>query len=321
MTNKISTSTSNPTPYLDNQPTQLNKVDKKTYSFTRKFFEGIALILANIITFGIINIFKAVREEYGRVFVIGNQAITKNETSDKSSTSIQNLPVNSSQTESENPKQKKVIIDLTKIFIKDTKDDNHPKVVIPQEIQESLAEIFGIENIVDEIPTYNGVIDDSFKFENLTWPIMKAMDMNQTPCIFIKFKVADPGAYYDKVLAEADLEFRIEPKIQSGEIPENKKDDAAQKLKKNKLSSVAKKTYYLTFGQSYHDSSKLLWVIKGSHYEGKDPSFLSQHTQLTYPSNGDVINSLKEQIPEFQKLFTEGVGTDVYGNSWKLDLS
>lgn len=57
----------------------------------------------------------------------------------------------------------------------------------------------------------------------------------------------------------------------------------------------------------------------------REPSFFCQELryyddQITY-EDGAVIDSLKDKIPEFQKLFTvEGVGTDVYGNRWKLAL-
>lgn len=50
-------------------PNQGNQTDAKVYSLGRKIIEGFGLILANFFTLGLINVFKAVREEYEPVFV------------------------------------------------------------------------------------------------------------------------------------------------------------------------------------------------------------------------------------------------------------
>lgn len=67
----------NPQQYVQQseQPEQINELDAKTYSLARKIIEGFGLIVANIFTLGLINLFSAVHAEYEPVFGISWEQI------------------------------------------------------------------------------------------------------------------------------------------------------------------------------------------------------------------------------------------------------
>lgn len=72
MDQTLSLNGANPQQYVqqDEQSQQLNELETRTYSLARKIFEGLGLIIANILTVGLINVFSGVRAEYEPVFGI-----------------------------------------------------------------------------------------------------------------------------------------------------------------------------------------------------------------------------------------------------------
>jgi len=199
----------------------LDQTDVKTYSLARKIFEGLALIFANIFTIGLINVFNAVRNEYGPVFSIkSNNNVEENNEDPLGSEGTSQDSVNerqSEQTPSRSSKRKKIdteetsgkagsSIDLDKVFPANLKTSSKVKVDIPEAVQKSLDIIFGIEDVVGKMPVCSKIVDDSFSPDtDLLTPIMKATDKFGAPCVFIKLKAADPEAYYEKSFADADV--------------------------------------------------------------------------------------------------------------------
>ena len=280
ITPKVTNNVNDSTGYY--QHVQMSETDVKTYSLARKIFEGIGLILANILTFGLINIIfsKTIREEYERVFC--NKAITQVVVNDDDSNGVDDLVI---------PDQKKTSSELLeKIFPKDAHSKAETTIKIPKKVQNSLVEIFGIKDVVSKMPVCEKTVDDFFTVEDIPYPVMKAKDKFGFPFVFVKLKVANPEEYNKHYSLIAD----------------------------NKA-----KTHLIILGQIYKNKPPLMW---GSWEQSRrEPSFFCQELryyddQITY-EDGAVIDSLKDKIPEFQKLFTvEGVGTDVYGNRWKLAL-
>ncbi len=221
------------------------------------------------------------------------------------------------------PKQK-LHVDQDKIFPKDINNNSGIIINIPKEVQNSLDIIFGMENVVSRIPICEKIVDDSFSTaSDLPYPIMKAMDKFNTPCIFIKLKVADPEEYYNKHSAES---MAI---VAKHEVSQNNKitiESALSQLKEKELKRIKAETHVLTLGQVYRAGAPLLWGPREDYYAHREPSFLCKKgmlyiDQITYSEDGAVIESLKDKIPEFQKLFKEeGVGSDVFENRWILAL-
>ncbi len=313
-------------------PKNMNSTDSKTYSLARKIFEGIALILGNIFTLGLINIFKVIRDEYHLVFCINsikNTTKTDTETvlSNEQSFSTTSSTDESSET-SESSKSLSEGSELPKTCIKESvlfpANSSTVAVNIPQEVAKSLDEIFGIKDVVSKMPVCEKIVGDDFSFEtDLPHPIMKATDIHDAPHVFVKLKLADPEAYYEKCFAESDAKRAIEL---ASEHKEYTVKEILTQIRVKKLNSIKEKTYALALGQKYYDGSSLLWGPPECYHEDRHPAFFNERSafyidQITYNTDGSVVESLKDKIPEFQKLFLEeGIGTDVYGNQWKLAL-
>lgn len=273
-----------------------------------KIFKGAALILANLFALGLKKISKTVQEEYK--FVFCNTRIIKKS----------NLSQNSDESsDCDLILQKKFPI-MEKIFSDIPHNKNAPKVEIDQTVQNRLSEIFGIEDIFNKVPVYEKIIDSSLDLLcDLPCPIMKGTIMvywpykdtylrKHLPFIAVKLKVADPKEFY---------------RMHSGNHKMNSKPSSKT------IKVISDKTYTRYFYQN-NPEKPTSWVPNGispyeNEYVSNDmPSFLCVKEPTGECSNYPIIEQntipacLKEQIHEFQKLFTKGIGTDVFGNKWKL---
>ncbi len=219
--------------------------------------------------------------------------------------------------------KKMASIDLSQIF-PENKEEVQIQVEIPEKVKKSLDQIFGIDDVVDKMPVYGQVNSDDFKIEDVPYPVMKAIDRNGAPCVIIKLLISNPEKYYDdRGFAEKDLKG-VEAAIKNNRIREDEKDETLNKLKEKRTLNIAKKPFVLVLRKKYwNDPSSSIWVPKNDGVGESFPTFFKRSLpgyveQLTH-DDGSVCDYLEDIIPEFQKLFKgEGVGTDFYGNEWKL---
>ncbi|MFI5342695.1 MAG: hypothetical protein ACHQUC_00570 [Chlamydiales bacterium] len=288
-----------------------NETDIKTYSLARKIFQGLAMILSNIFTLGAINFWAAFRDEYLPVFGISpftqsNSSIKPPHQHDAIDDHPIPLPDGQSTQVLRHPH-------FDRIFCGDA-IENPPaiSVTIPEPVKKSLDIIFGIENVVDRIPTYNKCGDDDFEINHLPFPIMKGNDPFGTPLIFIKFKVFNAEEHYrTHYLNSNELECIKERATEDGNDPVA----AEANYKAKVLKAIPRQTYCLILRQKYRDADPLLWCTQQRGYTA--PSFLDGY--LTYDNGNVTTSSLHDKIPEFQKLFSqEGIGKDLHGIEWTV---
>lgn len=312
------------------QPEQMNETDDKTYSLARKIFEGLALILANIFTVGLINIFPTVRAEYEPVFGISWKKLFGSEDLEQVPNSLaedQSMETTEAEEDSEH-EEIQPLIDLSAILPPELTNLANIKVVIPEVIQQSLATLFGIEDIVNKLPICQKIGDSTFSAADMPSPVMKVCAANHTPAIIFKLKVADPQEYlvnFEKFTNEDSLRSRAE-KIQTTnlETKEYSIDQLIIILKEAQL-NVIKEQIHLFSLIPYDNQEPLCWIsrVAGDNY--REPAFFTKKGFLDEPNftdknTGELVPSAKSQMLEFQKLFNgDGIATDPNGNKWKLD--
>lgn len=310
------------------QPKQLNEIDDKTYSLVRKIFEGLGLILANIFTLGLINKSLAVRMEYEPVFGISYEDLFWCCLGNSEQPIRNNLVVDPSlefiEDSEEEESQELPIFDLSKIFPLELTNEADIEIIIPQAIQNSLATLFGIEDVVNKLPVCQKVADDNFSVTDMPSPIMRVRASNGTPAIIFKLKVADPQAYMDNITDEGMLRARAEELQTSNE--EFSIDEIFIELKKATLKNINEKIHL--FSLAPFDGGRLenifCWRPRIIGDEEKEPAFFIKKAILTEDNiteqhSGNLVPSAEAQMPEFQKLFKDdGIATDPNGNKWKL---
>jgi 1-acyl-sn-glycerol-3-phosphate acyltransferase len=206
-----------------------------------------------------------------------------------------------------------------RIFPENTNTNDKIHVDIPEQVKKSLDQIFGIQDVVDKMPTHEEVLEG--EFGNIPYPIMKGIDKEGKPLVILKFLIANPEEYYNFNLAKNDRE-RVEFAIEQNHLKEGEEEIAIQDLKEKSLKRISAEAHYLILHQIYSDGSELLWGPVEHYHQRREPSFFFKCSafcidQITH-ENGEVVESLQDKIPEFQKLFNGEIATDSYDNQWKL---
>lgn len=298
-------------PNATTSKTIVKETDIKTYSLARRIIQGLAMILLNIFTIATINFWAAFRDEYLPVF--GFSPFTQSTSSNTSSSQKKDSVDETLNTSPDKPTEEPLRHPhFDRIFCGDSKE-NPPRisVTVPQAIRESLDTLFGIPNVVERIPTYNEIFDNSFDIDQLPSPIMKGRDSSGTPYIFIKLKAINSEECY-RILFKDTIQFVREAAVEKGQSP----DEAEASFKRAKLREISGKTYFLRLGQQYRNADPLLWSVRTSE-DNNRPYFLGE--QMTYEDDGKLLPRLESNIPEFQKLFSaERVGKDQEGLEWTL---
>ena len=163
---------------------------------------------------------------------------------------------------------------------------------IPEEVQKSLATLFGIEDVVSQIPTFGllkGKLNVKSILKKLDYPVMTYRDTHGAPGIFIKLKAAAPEPCSDDDQASDD--------VRSEE-------------------SDPDKEFLLAFRQVFWNDSPLMWNQMATNPR-KDPDFLGT-TSFTYEDTGELITEAQPQAIEFHKLFSGEPATDRNGNRWVI---
>jgi hypothetical protein len=285
---------------------ELKPIDVKTYSLARKIFEGIALIFANIVTIGFINIFKAVRDEYRPVF--GNTPAQPRQLKE-----IGSVSSSSSIDTADEP----LLTDFQKTLFPPCESDN-PVLIdkFPEEVKAIMDEHFGIKDIVSKLPTCAKIVDDDFLLVNdVPYPIMKGIDKNGYPCIFVKLRDANCDTQNInsgfKQLKEDIVEYyssryKITP------------EEAEEMAKKNYVEMHCKKTFTIALREQFRnlvpEGTPSFLRIVGDTGRSGEPLFGSLFTRTS--------GTRRDPVPEFHKLMEEGgIATDINGNQWKLALN